>query len=209
MSNLKNNPFWDELEIRLIRERELFLHKPGIMKKANNNLEGLKNKLIAQLAKDGRSYPEGADLIKGQIAKGENHNGFPFLSLDMPQKFSKTEMFTFRTLFWWGHYLGFSLILKGMELNDFASKLSERKDSELLTDTYYATSSNIWEWQKTNENFKLVSESSSDAILQTLSEINYIKLIRFFPLTDSSFDRLDWEEVGSTTFENFMKIVKD
>jgi hypothetical protein len=209
LNNLKNNLFWDELEIRLIRERELFLNKPGIMKKANGRLEGLKNKLIAQLAADGRNYPEGSDLIKGQIAKGENHNGFPFISLDMPQKFSKTEMFTFRTLFWWGHYLGFSLILKGMELNDFASKLSERKDSELLTDIYFATSTNIWEWKKTNENFNLVSESSSDTILQTVSEINYIKLIRFYPLSDPSFDCLDWEEAGSTTFEKFMKIVKD
>jgi hypothetical protein len=209
LNNLKNNPFWDESEIRLIREKELFLHKPGIMKKANESLESLKNKLIAQLAKDGRNYPEGSDLIKGQIAKGENHNGFPFISLDMPQKFSKTEMFTFRTLFWWGHYLGFSLILKGMDLNDFARKLSERKDSELLMDIYLATSSNIWEWGKTNENFKLVSESSPSTILQTVSEINYIKLIRFYPLADPAFNCLDWEEAGATTFEKFMKIVKD
>jgi hypothetical protein len=209
MKNLKNNPFWDELEIRLIRERELFLNKPGIMKKANDSLESLKNKLVAQLANDGRNYPEGSDLIKGQIAKGENHNGFPFISLDMPQKFSKTEMFTFRTLFWWGHYLGFSLILKGMEFNNFAKKLSERKDSELLMDIYFATSSNIWEWGKTKENFKLVSESSSVSILQTVSKINYIKLIRFYPITDPSFDCLDWEGAGAVTFENFMKIIKD
>lgn len=200
---------WEESEIRLIRERELFLRKPGIMKKANDNLEGLKSKLIAQLANDGRNYPEGTDLIKGQIAKGENHNGFPFISLDMPQKFSKVEMFTFRTLFWWGHYLGFSMILKGAELDDFAKKLSERKDSDLLVDTYFATSLNIWEWEKTNENFKLVSESSSDFILETIAEIDYIKLIRFFCLNDSSFDSLDWEKAGSTTFENFMKTIKD
>ncbi len=209
MNNLKNDPFWDESEIRLIKERELFLRKPGIMKKANEGLEGLKNKLIAQIAGDGRSYPEGTDLVKGQIAKGENHNGFPFISLDMPQKFSKTEMFTFRTLFWWGHYLGFSLILKGIELNDFATKLSEKKDSDLLTDIYFSTSSNIWEWEKTDENFKLVSESSADFILQTVSEINYIKLVCFYPLNDPSFDCLDWENEGSTTFEIFMKIVKD
>jgi hypothetical protein len=209
LNDLKNNPFWDELEIRLIRERELFLHKPGIMKKANERLESLKSKLIVQIAGDGRTYPNGSDLVKGQIAKGENHNGFPFLSLDMPQKFSKTEMFTFRTLFWWGHYLGFSLILKGKELDDSARKLSERKNSELLTDIYFATSSSIWEWEKINENFMLVSESSPDTILKTVSEINYIKLIRFYPLSDPSFDQLNWEKAGSTAFEGFMKIVKD
>lgn len=209
MSNLTNNPFWDELEIRLIRERKLFLHKPGIIKKVNERLDGLKNKLISQLAEDGRNYPEGSDLVKGQIAKGENHNGFPFISLDMPQKFSKVEMFTFRTLFWWGHYLGFSLILKGEELNDFARKLSERNDSDLLTDIYFAISSNIWEWEKTDEYFKLVSESNPDTILKIISEINYIKLIRFYPLSDSSFDQLDWEKAGLTTFENYMKVIKD
>ncbi len=209
MSYFKDDPFWDESEIRLITERELFLRKPGIMKKATENLEGLKDQLIAQIAKDGRNYPEGTDLTKGQIAKGENHNGFPFISLDMPQRFSKTEMFTFRTLFWWGHYLGFSLILKGGGLNDFAEKLSKRKDSDLLRYAYFAVSSNIWEWEKKNENFRLVSESSSDFILKTVSEINYIKLIRFIPLDESSFNCLDWGLTGSTTFENFMKIIKD
>jgi hypothetical protein len=205
----QSNPCWDKKEIRLIKENELFLQKPGIMKKANDNLENLKNKLIDQIANDGRSYPEGTDLIKGQIAKGENHNGFPFMSLDMPQKFSKPEMFTFRTLFWWGHYLGFSLILKGIELSYFGEKISERKDSELLMDTYFATSPNMWEWSRKNEYFRLVSETNADSILQTITDNDYIKLVRFFDLDDSTFDRLDWQLAGSVTFENFMKVIKD
>ncbi len=209
MNYFKDSPLWEESEIRLITERELFLRKPGIMKKATENLEDLKAKLITQIAADNRRYSEGTDLTKGQIAKGENHNGFPFISLDMPQRFSKTEMFTFRTLFWWGHYLGYSLILKGEELNDFTEKLAKKKDSNLLTDTYFAISSNIWEWEKKKENFKLISESSQDFILKKISEINYIKLIRFFDLDDSSFGSLDWELAGSTIFENFMKIIKD
>ncbi len=205
----QSDPSWNKSEIRLIKENELFLEKPGIMKKVNDNLENLKSKLIEQIANDGRSYPEGTDLIKGQIAKGENHNGFPFMSLDMPQKFSKTEMFTFRTLFWWGHYLGFSLILKGIELNDFGKKLAERKDSESLMDTFFATSPNMWEWSRKNEYFRPVSKTHTDSIVQTITDIGYIKLVRFFDLDDTTFDRLDWPLAGSMIFENFMKVIKD
>ncbi|MFQ5443447.1 MAG: hypothetical protein ACE5EK_02400, partial [Nitrospinales bacterium] len=108
-----NLEFWSQHEIKMINETEVFLHKPSIMKNAERQLNRLKDSMVEKLAKWEGRYPEGTDLIKGQLARGENHMGFPFLSMDIPQKFSKTEMFTFRTLFWWGHYLGFALILKG------------------------------------------------------------------------------------------------
>jgi hypothetical protein len=209
LDNYKNNSSWDGNEIRLITETELFLKKPDIMKKVTHKLDELKIAIIDRVKKDGRTYPDGTDLIKGQIARGENHNGFPFISLDIPQKFSKTEMFTFRTLFWWGHYLGFSLILKGTDLVNYTEKLSEKKDSDYLKDVCFATTVNLWEWENNPNAFQPVFGSSSEFIHKTINEIDYIKLIQFFPLDDSSFHFLDWKHSGLTFFENMMKIIKD
>ena len=106
---------WSRDEWDLINVTEIFRRKPAILKKVESYLEELRTALADELKTHPKSYPPDTDLTKGQIARGENHKGFPFLSLDLPQKFSKTEFFTYRTLFWWGHYLGFSLILKGPE----------------------------------------------------------------------------------------------
>ena len=103
---------WSPFEVKLLNTVDIFLHKPAIMKKAEANLTALKQEVIKTLSQAPHPCPPESDIVKGQIVRGENHKGFPFISLDMPQMFSKSQMFTYRTLFWWGHDLIFSLILK-------------------------------------------------------------------------------------------------
>ena len=90
---------WSPLEIKLLNTVDVFLHKPTIIKKAETNLVDLKQSIVSELAKSPHLFPVTTDIVKGQIVRGENHKGFPFISLDMPQMFSKNEMFTYRTLF--------------------------------------------------------------------------------------------------------------
>ena len=90
---------WSPLEIKLLNTVDVFLHKPAIMKKAEANLTVLKQEIVKTLSLLPHPCPPEADIVKGQIVRGENHNGFPFMSLDMPQMFSKSRMFTYRTLF--------------------------------------------------------------------------------------------------------------
>ena len=112
---------WQLKDMEMISHVEVFLNKPAILKKVENRLTNLKDAMAIELLSCAHQLPSGTDIEKGQIARGENHNGFPFLSLDIPQNFSKTEMYTFRTLFWWGHYLGFSMILKGDTLLEMST----------------------------------------------------------------------------------------
>ena len=123
-------PNWSPLEIKLFNTIDVFAHKPAIIKKAEDNLTLLKQTIVKELANGSHPCPPETDTIKGQIVRGENHKGFPFISLDMPQMFSKTQMFTFRTLFWWGHYLIFSLILKQNDLTSIANNLILLKESQ-------------------------------------------------------------------------------
>ncbi|GIS84140.1 MAG: hypothetical protein CM1200mP16_04400 [Nitrospina sp.] len=94
--------------------------------------------------------------MKNQIARGENHNGFPYLSLDYPQNFSqKKEMLTMRTLFWWGHYLGFSFILKGEKLSIYLERLIENCHKKSYKNIYVSIAPDPWEWEIIDENFVL------------------------------------------------------
>ena len=95
----------------MINTADVFKHKSAILQKAENYLNDLKDAMVVELKDFDGIIPANADLTKSQLARGENHKGFPYRSLDIPQIFSKTEMFTYRVLFWWGNFLAYSLIL--------------------------------------------------------------------------------------------------
>jgi len=203
----EHSPNWSRQEWDLINVTELFKCKPAIMKKAERFLEELRSALAEELVHHSGPFPAETDLAKGQIARGENHKGFPFLSLDLPQKFSKTEFFTFRTLFWWGHYLGFSLILKGPELDNWVRPLKERRGQPEGNGVFISRHANPWEWEFNGENFVRVSELSPQDIESLADSLQYVKLMRVFPLCDQTFLQLDWKEAGLQTFRDLMQCV--
>jgi hypothetical protein len=177
------------------------------LKKAESYLEKLRSALADELKTHPKSYPPDTDLIKGQIARGENHNGFPFLSLDIPQKFSKTEFFTYRTLFWWGHYLGFSLILKGPDLDNYLKRLKEHRQDAASENIYLSQHASPWEWEFSEALFSKVSELSENEIQEVADRLQYLKLMRFFPVSDASFPEFDWSQAGVQSFRDLVHLV--
>ena len=198
---------WSSHEWDLINVTEIFKHKPAILKKAESYLEELRSTLVTELKDHPKPYPPDTDLSKGQIARGENHKGFPFLSLDIPQKFSKTEFFTFRTLFWWGHYLGFSLILKGPNLKAYSERLEEYKQDAAGNDVYVSQHSNPWEWEFDQKNFLKISELPDNEIQDTADRLQYLKLIRVYPLSEESFAELNWTQAGLQSLRDLIHLV--
>jgi hypothetical protein len=203
----ENSTHWSHHEWDLINVTEIFKHKPAILKKAESYLEELRSALAAEMKADPKPYPPDTDLSKGQIARGENHKGFPFLSLDLPQKFSKTEFFTFRTLFWWGHYLGFSLILKGPDLNTYLTRLKECQQEPALKNVYLSKHISPWEWEFGEDQFIKVSELSKDEIQEVADRLQYLKLMRFFPVSEKSFPELNWAQAGINSFRDLIHLV--
>jgi len=204
----KENPNWTFHEMEILNHLEVFIHKPGIMKKGEQFLNALGERMIQELTRSQIPFPAGTKLNKTQLARGENNEGFPYLSLDIPQMFSKTEMFTYRTLFWWGHYLGFSLILKGEYLPRYAAKLIGNKNNPAWSDVYLSATPTPWEWSWTDQNFQKV-HSAADRVLQDIIEgVGYIKVIRFFPINDPLFASLDWVEKGITAWKDLSSLAE-
>lgn len=185
---------WRPKDLEMISHVEVFQNKPAILKKVESRLTKLKEAMVAELLSCTSQLPPGTNIEKGQIARGENHNGFPFLSLDIPQNFSKTEMYTYRTLFWWGHYLGFSLILKGDNLKTYFQRLSENCSEPPFQNVYLSLAPNPWEWRIDQKNFIPVSDQQAWADKSNL--LDYMKIIRFHSIADASFKDLDWTQAG-------------
>lgn len=184
----------------MINVVEVFRQKPAIMKKAEDYLGRLKQAIIEETARSQMPFPPGTDLTKGQLVKGENHKGFPFLSLDIPKKFSRSEMFTYRTLFWWGHYLVFAFILKGEKLPRYLDRLLAGKRSPAAREIHFACHNSPWEWEWTNDNFKNVAQTPDEEIRQIVNSIQHLKLCRFFPVSAPSFNSLDWTAAGLAAY---------
>ena len=195
-SNNRDVATWSEKEIKLVNHVEVFQEKPGILKKVQNRLIDLQKELANEITPMASALPDGLDITKNQIARGENHNGFPYISLDYPQNFSKTDMFTMRTLFWWGHYLGFSLILKGENLKNHINHLLQNKNTKPFKDIYVSLAANPFEWELNETNFSLVSESNAENLQKTILGLGYLKIIRVFPVIDEQFATLNWEQAG-------------
>jgi hypothetical protein len=195
---------WSAKEIEMINVVDVFAHKPNIIKKAEQNLIQLKDKLVAEISTHKEHIPSAADISKGQIAKGENHKGFPFISMDMPQQFSKTEMFTYRTLFWWGHYLGFAFILKGENLQVYLDRMISRKETQAAAEIYFGCDPSPWEWGE--DKFKTISTTPENEIRQAINSIQYLKLIRFYSLNDPGFVDLDWSATGLKVYRNMAEL---
>jgi len=185
---------WRPKDLEMISHVEVFQNKPAILKKVESRLTKLKEAMALELLACVAQLPKGTNIEKGQIARGENHNGFPFLSLDIPQNFSKTEMYTYRTLFWWGHYLGFSLILKGEKLKTYFQRLAENCSEPTFQNVYLSQAATPWEWRLGQQYFIPVSDQQAWAEKSNL--LDYMKIMRFYSIDDASFKELDWTEAG-------------
>ena len=183
---------WCTKDLELINHIEVFQNKPAILKKVESRLIQLKEAMVEELVPCAAQLPPGTDIEKGQIARGENHNGFPFLSLDMPQNFSKTTMFTYRTLFWWGHYLGFSLILKGDKLKTYFQLLSNFSNEPNFQNVYLSLAPTPWEWR--DKYFTPVHNQQDWP--DKIDHLDYIKILRIYSIADDSFKDLDWTQAG-------------
>ena len=197
---------WSPLEVKLLNTVDIFLYKPAIMKKAEANLTALKQELIKTLSQAPHPCPPESDIVKGQIVRGENHKGFPFISLDMPQMFSKSQMFTYRTLFWWGHDLIFSLILKQENQAPLIEKLIQLKEHPDWKDIQLAIGPTPWEWKKDTNNFIPLFGTSDIKIRNTINSVKYIKLCRFYSLSSSEFSKLNWADAGLATWKTLSSI---
>jgi hypothetical protein len=185
---------WRPKDLEMISHLEVFQNKPAILKKVESRLTKLKEAMALELLPCVAQLPSGTNIEKGQIARGENHNGFPFLSLDIPQNFSKNEMYTYRTLFWWGHYLGFSLILKGDKLKTYFQRLAENCSEPHFQNIYLSQASTPWEWRLGQKYFIPVSDQQ--AWTEKSNLLDYMKIMRFYSIDDASFKELDWTQVG-------------
>lgn len=184
---LVNNPGW-------------ILTKRIIIDKVNNLLGYLAENQKEVIEKEKDWLPTAVVQSTPKIAKGENYLQLPYVLLDNPRCFEGDNIFTVRTMFWWGNFFSITLHVSGTYKNMFQQKIMENLVSA-KQDIFICIHENQWHHHFEADNYinaKLLSVNELTAIISTKQ---FVKLAVKFPLHE-------WNNVTALLDECFNEMIE-
>lgn len=140
-----------------------------------------------------------------KISKGENYRQLPYVILDYPRLFSRSDVFAYRTMLWWGHFFSFTLHLQGKSLEEFRESLKATiPQLKAETDLFISVAESPWEYHYGQDNYKPLASIDKNALMGLLDDKSFIKLSSWIPVS------ADTEQVigeGKAKFEQFMNLL--
>lgn len=165
-------------EIALLNSRATFDLKRQSTEKLSALMESLRKTFLDIVEPDTLFAPVGTDFSKGQIARGENYEGYPYVLLDFPKYFSGKEKFTYRTKFWYGNYFLFSLVLDGQHLTHYKTLAVKHYDALAKSNLMLGTK-DVWDWRP-DAALQLTPENRAEVVGLMASQ-PFLKLLRRYP----------------------------
>jgi hypothetical protein len=105
-------------EYELLGNRDVILTKNALMEQLSKWLAGMADLYRDHVSAQQYQWPA-AFMTSPKIAKGEQHEGFPWLMLDYPRLFTQQDTCAIRSFCWWGHYASIGLHLSGWSLQKY------------------------------------------------------------------------------------------
>lgn len=167
-------------ELILIQDTDFLMTKVIVLEKIKMLFSSIQELLKEKSNLIGK-YP--FDQHPGKISKGENYHQLPYLVLDYPAHFSRSDIFAFRTMFWWGHFFSGTLHLQGKFLEQYRSSILENIDNLHGKGVYLSVGESPWEYHFGKNNYRLIS--SNDA--RQIESGDFIKLSRKYDLNQFDF----------------------
>lgn len=170
---MNHNANFNSAEIELLLNQGMIEEKLLVLKKITELLQQLGFEAEKQL-------PVFLNSKRAKVSKGENLKGFPFRVLDYPRIFTEKDVFAFRTLFWWGNCITFTLHLKGSFLTDNYRKL-EKLTGQYAKTLYLSKSGDEWSNNVSENNFSTLGSDSFNKI--SFHEIPFLKIVQQNPIS--------------------------
>lgn len=189
-------------EAELISNSDLILTKNEVLQKVNSLLNSVQEQQSRLLQQYTPTLPVAIAASSPKISRGENYKGLPWLMLDYPRVFERTDIFAIRSFFWWGHFFSITLHLSGTY-----KTLAEQKIIAafyLLGDFFICIHEDQWEHHFGKDNYAPVETLSESEFQTIVSERSFIKLAKKYPISE-------WDNLLQELPEDFdllMKIVQ-
>jgi hypothetical protein len=115
-----------------------------------------------------------------KIARGEQYQELPWLMLDYPRLFTKTDICAIRCFFWWGNYWSVTLQLAGAYLDKYRADVEAFVHRNAGQENWYL-SVGLDPWVHDLDGEAYVKAGSIDASYWT-EERSFLKLAKKIPL---------------------------
>ncbi|MFY0607002.1 MAG: hypothetical protein JXR10_09820 [Cyclobacteriaceae bacterium] len=189
-------------ELDILCNSTFLLLKNSLSEKIVSLLSEIESELQPIVLANKSLYPTGTYFKAGKISKGEQYKGLPYFMLDYPRKFTRDEIFAFRTMLWWGHHFSCTLHLQGSILTDNREKLVKNiLDDDQL---YFCINQSPWEYDYPLDNYITNSELTSNKLNEQIDQNGFIKISRKIPIEAWG----EYKSFTKTTLARFLKLIK-
>lgn len=202
----KSNAF-TSAEISAMRDRTPFETRTRVMSSLEVGFRSLKRRLAEQFTHSAYLAPAGVDWVHGKIGQGEHLDGVPYMFLDYPRYFTDESSFTFRSLFWWGQGLTFSLILGGSNLDTYRRNLLENLPILGALDVQVAVGENPWDWHQGEGHTLSLAQADASVVGRLLRQQDFLKCSRVLGFDDVEFRQNRIDEAGLYAFRSLEPLV--
>lgn len=157
----------------------------------------------------GLLLPQGFDSANFQFVKGEHLLNFPYRYLDFPKHFKNKEMLTFRTLFWWGHFFVFSLMLEGEFLAQYKRNLLTHYGSFSNQEFFILMTETPWEWRMESKYLLEIRTDNQEEVRKALASRTFLKVHRYLKFEESAVRKRKVVEEALKTFRLLRSLLRD
>lgn len=182
-------------ELDKVLDTSFFLTKHAVIDRVYIMFEALYKSIHETVQSDevlsaifDKSYPK--------ISKGENYQLLPYVILDYPTLFTKTDAFALRTMFWWGNFFSVTLVLKGKYRVQFEDLILKNIQAELLSNIYICNGKDEWQHHFEPDNYELLNEKTASFI----KEHAFIKLA-------IKYDLCEWNKMPELLLEGSKQLL--
>lgn len=167
-------------EHEIIFDKEFLITKVEAINKIQLLFEDVRISLQKVIEQSSFKFPDYVDMQYGKIFKGENYLSLPYVNLDFPKYFSNDNIFSFRTMFWWGNYFSSTIHLQGKSLDLYKPIIRKNLFNNLNDKVYICVNDSPWEYHLNSDNYILLSDFNIDSF----SNLKFLKISKIFQLND-------------------------
>ena len=174
-------------ELQLVQNAEWLLTKNRIIGKVYDMFGYLIDEMQMLLAGNPLLSTE-IFAVSPKISKGENYLGLPYVMLDYPRRFGKTDVFAVRTMFWWGHFFSTTLHLKGKYKHLLASAINNNQQLLSRHNFFISVHEDEWRHDFDAANYTAIQGYDPAMLADNLAKKDFCKIA-------AKINLLDWDKV--------------
>lgn len=134
-----------------------------------------------------------------KLTRGENYQGLPYMILDYPAVFDKTDVFAVRTFFWWGNYFSLTLHLKGRYQKQYLRAVLGGIGQSSRGDWQVSISEDEWAHSVLQGDYA-PDKDLAPGVRQALESRPFLKVAAVIPLER-------WDDIPSLLSDRFLEIL--